>query len=238
MPAGVRAGYVVFDRRSGKVLLRHRVRQTVRSASVVKVLIALDQLERAGDRGVMGRMLRSSDDKAATYFWRRGGQGKIIQRMARKAGLTETAPPPADKPGFWGYTALSAGDVLKTYRYLLEKAPKGHRDFVVGQLRRATQCGTDGFDQFFGIPRAVPKPWAIKQGWSGFGDVPAVRCREGTFRPVVGPDLGLGRPVLHTTGIVGHRIFVVLTLQPAGSSFQAASERVTKLTRDLYKASR
>ncbi|MFG2006128.1 hypothetical protein ACGFNU_43950 [Spirillospora sp. NPDC048911] len=214
------------------------MRQTVRSASVVKVLIALDQLERGGDRALMGKMLRSSDDKAATYFWRRGGQGKIIQRMARKAGLTETVGPPGDKPGFWGYTALSAGDVLKTYRYLLERAPQGHREFVLGQLGRATQCGSDGFDQFFGIPRAVPKPWAIKQGWSGFGDVPAVRCREGTFRPVVGPDLGLGRPVLHTTGIVGQKIFVVLTLQPAGSSFKAASERVTRLTRDLYRASR
>ncbi|MEU5883299.1 hypothetical protein [Spirillospora sp. NPDC047279] len=186
----------------------------------------------------MGRMLRSSDDGAATHFWKAGGQGAIIRRMGAEAGLTETAPPPADKPGFWGYTALSAGDVLKTYRYLLERAPKEHREFVVGQLRRATQCGTDGFDQYFGIPRVVPRPWAVKQGWSGFGDVPAVRCREGTFRGVSGPYLGVGRPVLHTTGIVGDKIFVVLTLQPAGSSFRAAAERVNRLTRDLYRASR
>jgi hypothetical protein len=244
VPKGVLAGYVVFDRKTKKVVVEHGAHQTFRSASVVKILLALDYLERHGgvggeDRELMQVMLRSSDDHAATHFWGKGGKGAIIERMARKLGLTETAPPPAEKPGFWGYTALSAADVLKTYRYLVERAPEKDRDFVVGQLRRATQCGTDHFDQFFGIPRAVPKPWAIKQGWSGFGDVPAVACKEGTFRPVSAPDLGLGRPVLHTTGLLGDsKIMVLLTLHPAGSSYAEASKTVTKLAGEVYRASR
>ncbi|WP_307796739.1 hypothetical protein [Actinomadura barringtoniae] len=243
VPSGVMAGYVVFDREARKVLVQHDVHQTFRSASVVKILLALDYLERRGkpegsELELMRVMLRSSDDHAATHFWAEGGKGAIIERMARKLGLTETAPPPADKPGFWGYTALSAADVLKTYRYLVERAPGEDREFVVGQLKRATQCGTDHFDQFFGIPRAVPKPWAIKQGWSGFGDVPAEACREGTFRPVSGPFLGLGRPVLHTTGLLGdNKIMVLLTLHPAGSTYAEASKTITKLAGEIYRAS-
>lgn len=240
VPAGVRASYVVFDRGAGRVVLERGAKRTFRSASVVKILIALDYLERhrasAADRALLGSMLRSSDDQAATEFWRRGGQGKIIERMAGRAGLAETAPPPAEKPGFWGYTALSARDVVKTYRYLLEEAPEAQREFVMGQLRRSTPCGKDGFDQTFGIPRALKRPWAVKQGWSGFGDVPAEPCRKGARPAAWRPDLGLGRPVLHTTGVVGDKIVVVLTLQPAGSSFKAAVARITALTRDVYRA--
>ncbi|TYB40118.1 hypothetical protein [Actinomadura chibensis] len=235
----MRVSYVVFER--GRVVAERRSRQTFRSASVVKILIALDFLERnrvsAADRALLQVMLRSSDDKAATEFWRRGGQRQVVERMVERVGLAETAPPPGDKPGFWGYTALSARDVVKTYRYLLEKAPKGQREFVLEQLRRSTPCGTDGFDQTFGIPSAAKRPWAVKQGWSGFGDVPAEPCRKGGARPAAWrPDLGLGRPVLHTTGVVGDgKIVVVLTLQPAGTSFRTAAARVTDLARQLVR---
>lgn len=241
VPDGVRASYMVFDRAAGRVVLERQPRRTFRSASVVKILLVLDYLREhevsADDRALLGAMLRSSDDAAATEFWRRGGQGRVIERMVREVGLRETAPPPEDKPGYWGYTALSARDVVKTYRYLLEEAPEEHREFVVGQLRKSTRCGTDGFDQTFGIPRAVERPWAVKQGWSGFGDAPAGPCR-GRVRPAAWePDLGIGRPVLHTTGLVGEqKIVVVLTLHPAGTSFRSAAARITSLTRRVWQA--
>jgi hypothetical protein len=237
--AGVRASYAVFDRRAGRVVLERRAGQTFRSASVVKILIALDHMDRVpeADRALLVPMLRSSDDEAATELWRRGGQGEIIERMVRKVGLADTAPPPAEKPGFWGYTALSARDVVTMYRYLLEEAPQAQREFVLEQLRRSTPCGTDGFDQTFGIPRALDGPWAVKQGWSGFGDVPAEPCRQGGARRAAWrPELGLGRPVLHTTGVMGDRIVVVLTLHPAGSSFRTAAARITTLTRQVHRA--
>ncbi|MFF5261646.1 hypothetical protein ACFY4C_22090 [Actinomadura viridis] len=242
VPAGVRAGYVVFDRVEGRMLLQDGARRTFRSASVVKILIALDHLRGhedvpEQDLALLRPMLRSSDDAAATALWKRGGQGAIIERSAARMGLRDTRPPPAEKPGFWGYTAISALDVAKAYRYLLERAPAAHRDLIMGELRKATPCGTDRYDQYFGIPRALPRPWAVKQGWSGFGDVPAVPCRG--VRPASAPDLGLGRPVLHTTGVVGEgdrRIVVVLTLHPAGSSFQIAAGRLTSLTRQVDRA--
>ncbi|MFI0406486.1 hypothetical protein [Actinomadura sp. 3N508] len=229
---------MVFDRAAGRVVAERQARRVFRSASVVKILLALDYLQgrevSAGDRKLLGVMLRSSDDRAATELWRRGGQRRVIERMVRRVGLRETAPPPADKPGFWGYTAISAGDVVRTYRYLLDEAPVGQREFVLEQLRKSTPCGMDGFDQTFGIPRAVPRPWAVKQGWSGFGDTPAEPCRGGQVRQVAArPDLGIGRPVLHTTGVVGEKIVVVLTLHPAGTSFRAAAGRVTEIAGQL-----
>lgn len=237
VPVGVRASYEVFDRAAGRVVVARATRRTFRSASVVKILIAVDYMDRhevsAADRRLLVPMLRSSDDGAATEFWRRGGRKQIIERMVRKMGLEDTAPPPAEKPGFWGYTALSARDVVRMYRYLLERAPEGQREFVLQQLRASTPCGTDGFDQTFGIPRAVKRPWAVKQGWSGFGETPSEPChvRPAAWRP----DLGLGRPVLHTTGVVGDKIVVVLTLHPAGTPFGTAAARITSLTRQVTR---
>ncbi|MDL4770690.1 MULTISPECIES: hypothetical protein [Thermomonosporaceae] len=205
----------------------YRERRRFRSASVVKVLIALDHLRSGRDEGLLGPMLRSSDDAAASELWRRGGQGEIIERMVARAGLAETAPPPAEWPGFWGYTAVSAADVVRMYRYVLDEASERDRELVMGHLERATPCGSDGFDQTFGIPRALGRPWAVKQGWAGFGEEPDGRAA---------PGLGLGRPVLHTSGVVGDRIVVVLTLHPAGTSFRTASARLTTLTRQVHRA--
>ncbi|MEV7808433.1 hypothetical protein AB0O28_36335 [Microbispora sp. NPDC088329] len=248
VPAGVTAGYAVVDATTGKTVAQHLAHHRFRSASVVKILIATDYLERhrgtipARDMALLTPMLRGSDDDAATALWRRGGQGEIVRRMARRIGLTETSPPPAAKPGFWGYTAISAADIALVYRYLLRRAEPRVRDFVLGHLRKASQCARDGFDQFFGIPRAVPRPWAIKQGWSGYGAVPPVKCtraKAASYRigsvTMGGNPVDFGRPVLHTTGVIGDRlIMVVLTLQPSGASFTRSAERVTKLARDLY----
>ncbi|MCW2877941.1 MAG: hypothetical protein JWQ95_2041 [Sphaerisporangium sp.] len=263
VPPGTTASYMVFDRTTGKATLGYRVHSRFRSASVVKILIALDYLESRkpgtavppGDQDLLQRMLRSSDDDAASAFWDRGGQGEIIRRVARRAGLTDTAPPPSYKPGFWGYTAISAADVVRTYRYLLDRADPKVRDLVLGHLRDATRCAADDFDQYFGIPSALPRPWAVKQGWSGYGSTPAVRCAGthatgaaagaeatgGTTEALTRPPVNLSRPVLHTTGLVGkgdRLIVVVLTLQPSGASFKASAARLTALTKDVYRSGR
>ncbi|MEU4537753.1 hypothetical protein AB0G15_23120 [Streptosporangium sp. NPDC023825] len=296
VPAGVTAGYVVFDRQAAKVTEYRNAHRRFRSASVVKILIAIDYLESrrsvpSRDLALLKVMLRVSDDDAATSFWTRGGQGGIVQRMARRLRLTDTVPPPADKPGFWGYTSLSAMDVVKTYRYLLDRADPRVRDLILGHLRRSGQCGSDGFDQYFGIPRAVRGPWAVKQGWSGYGSTPPARCRPATpsasstapststatpsapsTRPTTstapvsvsvsrlvsggdvpltarvstaaqvapaqaGPVPDLGRPVLHTTGLVGPKerwIVVLLTAHPAGTTWQRSTAQTTKLAREVH----
>jgi hypothetical protein len=253
VPAGTTAAWVVFDRQAGKFVAARNAHRKYRSASVVKILIAIDYLERrksvpAADARLLKVMLRASDDGAATAFWNREGKGQIIVRMARKLRLADTAPPPASKPGFWGYSSLSAYDIVRTYRYLLDTADARVRDTILGHLRQAAPCGTDGFDQTFGIPDAVPRPWAVKQGWSGFGTTPPIRCdAKSASMPISWiaqratgsgvPDYG--RPVLYTTGLVGkgeRYVMAVLTAHPAGGTWSASVKRITTLTRGLYRS--
>lgn len=256
VPAGTTAAWVVYDRQAGKIIAAKNAHRKYRSASVVKILIAIDYLERrksvpAADAKLLKVMLRSSDDDAASAFWNRLGKGQIIVRQARRLGLSDTTPPPASKPGFWGYTSLSAYDIVRTYRYLLDKADARVRDTILGHLRRSTPCGTDGFDQTFGIPDGVPKPWAVKQGWSGFGTTPPVKCGGSGGARAVGAPISwiaqratgsgvpdYGRPVLHSTGLVGkgdRYVMAVLTAQPAGATWNASVKRITTLARDLYR---
>lgn len=255
VPAGTTAAWVVFDRQAGKIVATRNAHRKYRSASVVKILIAIDYLERrksvpAADARLLRIMLRSSDDDAASTFWDRLGKGQIIVRQARRLGLSDTTPPPASKPGFWGYTSLSAYDIVRTYRYLLDRADARVRDTILSHLRHSTPCGTDGFDQTFGIPDALPRPWAVKQGWSGFGTTPPVRCGGGGARAVGAPISWIaqratgsgvpdyGRPVLHSTGLAGkgeRYVMAVLTAHPAGGTWSSSVKRITTLTRDLYR---
>ncbi|GAA2796461.1 hypothetical protein [Nonomuraea dietziae] len=128
VPAGTTAGYVVFDRVAGKIVAHRLAHRAFRSASVIKILIAIDFLERtakpsARDLAQLKIMLRSSDDDAASALLgsRRQGRHRGPYGQAGSAWPTP-APPPADKPGFWGYTSLSAYDVARTYRYLMDRA--------------------------------------------------------------------------------------------------------------------
>jgi hypothetical protein len=178
LPPGMTASYLVLNRVTGASAGLDEHKQ-YRSASVVKLFIALDYLESHGpdyqippdDLALLEPMLRSSNDDAASTLWVRDGWEQIVNRMIAKIGLTDTAPPASR--GKWGYTAISAADVAKTYQYILTQAHPKYRDFIMRNLRSSTKCGSDGFDQSFGIPSAVARPWAVKQGWSGYGAGPA-----------------------------------------------------------------
>jgi hypothetical protein len=224
-----------------------------RSASLVKLLIALDYFWSKGpsytvpaaDQPKLQVMLRSSDDAAATGLWKANGQRDIVTRMVQRLGLQDTEPPPVGQAGFWGYTAVSAGDLVRVYQYILDKAPAGVRDFIMGNLHQTTKCGTDHYDQSFGIPSTFKAPRAAKQGWSGFGDNPATPCvanagfADGAaFAPAAvppnKPDM-MGE-VLHTTGTVGENdryIVAVLSVHPDGSQFARAAADLTKITKAL-----
>ncbi|MEO3792280.1 hypothetical protein ABGB14_18870 [Nonomuraea sp. B10E15] len=254
VPAGTTAAWLVFDRQAGKFVATRNAHRKYRSASIVKILIAIDYLERhksvpAADAKLLKGMLRASDDDAASTFWEREGEGKIVVRTARRLGLADTTPPPASKPGFWGYTSLSAYDIVRTYRYLFDRADAKVRNLILGHLRKAAPCGADGFDQTFGIPDAIPRPWAVKQGWSGFGMTPPSRCKDAK---AVGAPISwvaqratgsgvpdYGRPVLHTTGLAGRGdryVMAVLTAHPVGGTWSGSVKRITRLTRDLYRS--
>jgi len=256
----VTVGIAVFDRQAGTFTDQRNVTMRFRSASLVKLLIALDYLWNRGpryaipaaDRARFDLMLRSSDDNAASYFWNLDGAGAVVTRMVGRLGLKDTTPPPPERRG-WGSTALSAADLVRIYRYLLDAAPAPVREHIMGDLRQSTRCGTDGFDQSFGIPSAFGRPYAVKQGWYEFGGKPPTRCVESaatTLPPA--PDPAAPAPdgrtvlaasavdwageVLHTTGTVGagdRAIVVVLTVQRHGTPFTTASAAITKLAASL-----
>lgn len=256
IPPGVTAGVAVFDRQAGTFTEQVDESAQFRSASVVKLLLALDFLWDRGpdytippaDRARLEPMLRGSDDDAANHYWSTYGGSAIIKRMIARPslGLRDTAPPPAEYAGFWGYTALSARDTVAIYRYILEKAPAPVRDFIMDNLRRSTRCSaTDRFDQHFGIAGSFDRPWAVKQGWAGKyakGTCGTQSASSGAPAESAAPApraaaaVDLTRPALHTTGTVGaddRAIVAVLTLHPVGTSYGKAYTDVGRLTRSL-----
>ncbi|WP_413761275.1 hypothetical protein [Streptomyces sp. MMBL 11-3] len=264
VPAGVTAGVAVFDRTTGTFTERHNETMRFRSASVVKLLIALDHLRThdprtlsAADRTRLDSMLRSSDDTAASHYWTLGGRTAIIDRTVAQLGLTDTGNPPAGYEDTWGYVAVSAADTVKIYRHILDTASAPVRDYIMGNLRQSTRCGTDGFDQHFGIAGSFERPWAVKQGWSGFGDsggctpkpstTAAATASPSSKQPSEQPSkqspaprsaaaVDLTKEALHTTGTVGagdRTIVAVFTLHPDGTPYGTAYTAVNQLTRTL-----
>ncbi|MFG2042803.1 hypothetical protein [Dactylosporangium sp. NPDC048998] len=254
VPAGVTAGIVIYDRQAGAYVLQQKESWRFRSASLVKLLIALDYFWNKGpsysvpaaDKPNLEIMLRSSDDAAASAFWKAAGQRDVVTRMVQRLGLHDTDPPPASQPGYWGYTAVSAGDLVRVYQYILDKAPQPVREFIMSNLHATTKCGTDRYDQSFGIPSTFKQPRAAKQGWSGFGDNPATPCVANAglaapggaaFVPAAEPNKpDMMGEVLHTTGTVGaddRYIVAVLSVHPDGTQFAKAAAALTKITKSL-----
>ncbi|HUQ57114.1 hypothetical protein [Lentzea sp.] len=223
------ASYAVYDRITHQLTGRD-VHKPIRSASLVKILIAIEQLETRGDDPRIEPMLRVSDDNAASELWVENGWDQLVVRTAERLGLEDTRPP--EKRGMWGYTAVSAHDVVKIYRYLLEKARPKVRFTIMGHLQRAGKCASDGFDQSFGLPSATWWP-AFKQGWSGFGD-PVRPCVDRP-RPRAQWELDTKSPAMHTSGTCGLSIVAVLTLHPEGTAYDKAAKRVTRLTEEVTK---
>ncbi|GAA4263223.1 hypothetical protein GCM10022255_105830 [Dactylosporangium darangshiense] len=254
VPAGVTAGIVIYDRQAGAYVLQQKPSWRFRSASLVKLLIALDYFWDKGpaysvpaaDKPKLQIMLQSSDDAAATGLWKANGQRDIVTRMVQRLGLQDTEPPPVSQPGYWGYTAVSAADLVRVYQYILDKAPPPVRDFIITNLHATTKCGTDHYDQSFGIPSVFKQPRSAKQGWSGFGDNPATPCVPNAdlpadagpaFVPAADPNKpDMMGEVLHTTGTVGENdryIVAVLSVHPDGTAFSKAATNLTKITRSL-----
>ncbi|WP_433260869.1 hypothetical protein ACQPZF_25305 [Actinosynnema sp. CS-041913] len=203
---GVRRGIVVFDRETGREVFAEQPDEPFPAASVIKLLIALDALERgAASPDVVAEMLSTSDDHIANRLWRLS----IPRDWSARLGLTGLVPP--TDPYRWGDTLMTAHDVVAIYRYVLD-SPQA--EVVVRALEAATPLGADGFDQTFGIPDAVgDHRWAVKQGWA---------CCY------------YGLRALNTTGVIDDRYVVaMLTEQPSPTGYAEASRRVTALVTAL-----
>ncbi|HZE39005.1 MAG TPA: hypothetical protein VE172_09375 [Stackebrandtia sp.] len=206
-------GITVYDTVNHRATLQYHANKPFKMLSVVKLLIALDTLDSGGDPSEVSDMLRYSDDAIARELWWQGGKTDVIARMTSKIGLSHTKPP--DDPIWWGFTTSTASDLVRIYRYILDDAPAPSRRIIMSALEHASRTGSDGFNQYFGIPTAAgSQPWAVKQGWSC--------CR-------------IGRS-LHTTGTVGadHRyIVIVLGLWGKKTTWSADKQAINAVVKSL-----
>lgn len=199
---GTTTGFVVYDRESSRELASLEADRQFYTASVVKLLIAIDEVhdERTDTWALpdaeLTNMLAGSNDAIASAFWERNGGTAIVSRTAALVGLSNTTPP--TDPTQWGMAKTSASDVLATYEYLEEVVPDEVAAPLLAAMGNARNPADDGWDQYFGIPDGLPgMAWQIKQGWM-------------VLRNAL---------VLNTTGVVGGRFVVVLlTQQPLVSS--------------------
>jgi hypothetical protein len=201
-------GAVVFDRVTGTTLLSLNAGRQFRSASLVKLLIAIDVLDHdvaEPERDRIARMLSLSDDDIASALWVEYGPG-IVPRVAKRLGLRGTEAP--ELAGKWGEVKVTPDDMLRVYRYVLARLPDADRTLIVDALGRAPRHAADGFDQYFGIPDGLGPRWAVKQGWGNNDHA----------------------MVLHSTGLVGANwryVVVLLTEHPLGSGWRTSADSVT-----------
>lgn len=211
-------GAVVFDRVTGQTPLAIDADRQFSSASLVKLMIAVDALHRdaenpgLADRDGISRMLATSDDNIASAMWVKGGRDDIIRRVVPLIGLQSTEPPAS--LGQWGEVKLSANDMVRVYQYVMNSLPPEDKTLIVDALAQAPQHAADGWDQHFGIPSGLSYDWAIKQGWGN---------NDHTM-------------VLHSTGLVGSQwryVVVLLTEHPLGSGWRTSEKAVTAAARTL-----
>lgn len=207
-------GAFVFDRTTGTAPIAYNADRSFRSASLVKLLIAIDALESGTDikdRERLARMLSLSDDDIASMYWVKDGGPRLVTRTAAELGLRGVRPP--EVAGQWGEVVVTPRDIATIYQHVLSMPPDD-RALIVDALEQAPEIADDGFDQYFGIPSGFETTWAIKQGWGNNSEA----------------------MVLHSTGLVGpdlRYIVVLLTEHPLGSGWQASARSVTAAARAI-----
>ncbi|MCO7218922.1 LppW family protein [Klenkia sp. PcliD-1-E] len=182
----------------------------VPTASLVKLYLAegiLTGARRAGallpteDLAWIEAMLTSSDDPSASQLWVTYDGPAVLADVVDRYGLTATTPPSPD-PGAWGSSRSSAADLVRFLTALPDVAHPDDAALVLDALGRATPTGADGFDQSFGLlSPGVEGVDGAKQGWM---------CCVDDVRH------------LHSVGLVGDRVVVLLSSFPPDLDWSAA----------------
>lgn len=159
-----RQGDVTFAVATGGRRVGYRAGQTHASASLVKAMLMVAYLRepgvrtralRADERGLLGPMIRLSDNAAASQVRNRLGFDAMprLSRAARMRHFSWT--------GDWGAARLSAADQAGFFLRLERLLPRRHRAAGLGWLRTVIPA------QRWGLARAVPGGWriAFKGGW-------------------------------------------------------------------------
>lgn len=179
--AGSRQGIVeisIVDTVSGRRYDSGSARQPLRTASIIKVPIALALMARieaerrgltAAESADLSAMIRNSDNNAATRLWNEVGGSSVIA-LVRSLGGAHTAGP-ADGSS-WGFSTATSADMATVLAALasgrvLNAADRGR---VLDEMRSVTPS------QRWGIAEAVHSSVAaVKNGWYPDMDMPTWR---------------------------------------------------------------
>lgn len=214
---GVRLAVAVFDRERGEFVPGRAAADPVYSASLVKIIVAVDMLQRQRSGGpslrpreidLIRRVLGPSDDRAMNQLWSRFDGIGAVQRVSGQLGLVATRQP-ADRSQ-WAETMVSAADVVTLYRHVLTGMPAADRDLIMSSIEAVPPVAADGFDQVFGLVGTGDRATVVaKQGW--------MCCHNGRF-------------TLHSTGLLGAEgryVVALLSTQPRGVGWEASRENLT-----------
>lgn len=183
------------------------------TASMVKLFVAEDLLHRArtgrlvlraDDPVLLRDMISSSDDPAASTLWVRYGGDRMVTDVARRYRLAGTAPPAV--PGQWGQATTTARDLARFLALLPSVAHPDDAAAILSWMREATPLAADGVDQRFGLFATAPPRTAVKQGWM---------CCVG------------GNRHLHSVGVLGSRVVVLLSEVPRATGATTARAALT-----------
>ena len=109
----------------------------------------------AGEKDLLGRMIRLSDNGAASTVRNLAGE-HAIRKLARKAGMRDFEYSPV-----WGICRTSARDQASFMRNIEHYVPDRHRPFVRRVLAQITES------QRWGVAEVQPRGWSLrfKGGW-------------------------------------------------------------------------
>lgn len=226
----IELGAAVLDRHTGELALGERGDEPFYTASLSKLVVAIDLLDRrrleglvatAEDLDLLRRALGPSDDQAMNRLWVEFDGPGAASRVGDRLGLTGTSPP--EDTGQWGEMLVSAADWMRVWTYVLDEMPEADRAVLVDAVAAAPATATDGFDQAFGLLSpsvdGPSGPGAVaKQGW--------MCCFSGVY-------------YLNSAGAVGtEQRFVVALLSriPRERGWDAARRDLTGVTEALTAA--
>jgi hypothetical protein len=137
-------------------------------------------------------------------LWVRYGGGQLVDDVAARYDLPGTRPPAV--PSEWGEATTTARDLARFLALLPSIAHPEDAAVLLGWMQAATPQAADGFDQQFGLFGTAPPSTAVKQGW--------MCCVDGNRH-------------LHSVGVVGRRVVVLLSEVPRGIGYGDARAALT-----------
>lgn len=162
---GYRAGVAVLDTKTGKLWGASEHSSMFAAESVVKVFVATRLLlngQLTGWRADTAyRMIAQSDDGSMDALYGLAGSDQVTPWIAEHYDIPELGRPP-NKVGWWSNAKISAAGLVRFYAKV--KADPVVWPWLSKAMHQATEYGSDGTYQFFGLKQADPKA-AIKQGW-------------------------------------------------------------------------